>query len=282
MEQAITTREPRRRKSKTPNTASCTCQRCRKRKLIDFAVYIGVILLGILHVPISIVIVMVDIDVFYLITERYILPNAYMRDIVFVVISRGIRTLLTMAAGIESFRFLALLFLILLPSTVLLFISVVEKLLHCGKLCHRLHVQGRILLTSFKMFVDFTTGFCLIMAHALLVLLCWLSFKCYGKLPILIYVGLIILLIYMLAIVAIALFAAERIPSVSSGMILSRMQVNFSVGTVAKAQIIEYKIWKAEKCLGLNFGTFFPIRKGFSMVYFSHLIDNVVTSLLLI
>lgn len=266
--------------TKMVKSRACSCQQCKRRKLIDSSVYFGIMFVATLPLPVALLCVAADLDPTYLVAEKYILPPAYSRELPTTFVNLWVRTILVLLGEMELCRFFSTL-LIFLCCFMFLLISIVSKICICKTYAHNIHVQTRMLLLSLKKFLDYITGFILIMVHALGVMLSWFAFKCFGKIPTVIYITLMFTFAYVLLITAVVLLALETFQCTSNNMIKSRLQTNFCSGSVKISQRIEYKVWRAEKSLQFNFAGFFPIRKGFTDVFFSHMIDNMVNASLL-
>lgn len=134
----------------------------------------------------AIICVAANFDVFYYLSEMYLLPVIYERQMSISFACSLARLVVLYIWVTELGRFIAISGLALV-AYVFLILSVAHKLRICNRKCHPFYAQFRLFFIIMRDLMNAMTGFLMGFWYLILISLAWIVVKCYGDMPILLY-----------------------------------------------------------------------------------------------
>lgn len=229
---------------------------------------------------VAFIVVAADIDVFYFLSEKYILPDIYNRELLTIIVSSLARFVICYIWLIELGRYISI-FLVILVAYMFITKSILQKLQVCNQKCHFLYTQFKLFYVVLREFMDLVTGLLIGCAYTLVLGFAWIVIKCYGRIPLLLYVLFLICLYLTIFSIVVIMPSFAKVHEQTDQLVKKRKLYYFRAGTVAKSKLIQYKIWKAERSVGYRCMLFFDVKFDFFMTFWDHLANDLVTVLLL-
>lgn len=251
-----------------------------KRNLIDIWMCALVVATSVLPLPAAFISVVAEIDLYYILGEKYLLPKIYERDMSLNFCGWVVRFSIIYIMLLELGRFISI-FLVIIVAFTFVVQSILRKLQISNKKCHYLYTQFRLFFNILQSLMDYITGMLIGFMYVILIGLAWIVIKCYDDMPFLLYIVFLLTLIFALFNSGILLYFSGNVKENTELLVQQRKVFYFSVGTLKKSKLIQYKIWKAEKSTQFSCMGFFDIGRESFVVFWEYLVNDLVNALLL-